>query len=240
MTQRATPGRPASERPAVRMTWSNLLFLHWRIDADQLRPLIPAELDIDTHDGSAWIALVPFEMTNTNFRGIPPMPGLSQFYECNVRTYVRHNGRAGVWFFSLDAQTLLPVLGGRWMWSLNYVHARFDVEQTGNRTDYRLTRRRWGPWPAGSTRIAWSRGEALPRAEHGSLEHFLTERHWLFTERRGRIMAGRIEHNPWPLRDATLDGLDDSLITAAGLHVSGEPLAMMSDSIDVLGYSLTD
>ncbi len=226
--------------PAVRMTWSNLLFLHWRTDAGHLRPLIPAELDIDTFDGSAWVALVPFEMTDTRFRGIPPLPGLSRFYECNVRTYVRHRGRPGVWFFSLDAQTLLPVLGGRWTWSLNYVHARFDVSLHDDRTDYRLTRRGWGPWPAAQTRIAWTRGEAIPPSEPGSLEHFLTERYWLFTKRRGRIMAGRVEHDPWPLRTATLNELDDSLIPAAGVKPEGEPIALMNDSIAVEGYALTD
>ncbi|GAB5497268.1 MAG: DUF2071 domain-containing protein [Phycisphaerales bacterium] len=219
------------------MTWCNLLFLHWRLPESTIRHLVPKELEIDTFDGSAWVALVPFEMTKTSFKSVPPLPGLSQFYECNVRTYVRHGSTSGVWFFSLDAERLLPVLGGRWLWSLNYVHSRFTVTE-GDRTDYALTRRSSRRWPPGSTRIAWTGGEALPTSKPGSLEHFLTERYYLFTKRRGQIMAGRIAHDPWPLRKAELHELDDSLVAAAGIKVEGEPHVMMSDSIDVLGYKL--
>lgn len=227
----------ARETHAVRMTWRNLLFLHWRVPESAVRALVPEELEIDTFDGSAWVALVPFEMTDTSFRGVPRLPGLSRFYECNVRTYVRHGDRAGVWFFSLDAQRVLPVLGGRNLWSLNYVHSRFTVT-SGERTEYVLARRGWGRWPEARTRIVWTRGEALPPAQPGTLEYFLTERYFLFTKRRGRVMAGRIEHQPWPLRRAVVNELDDTLVTAPGLRVEGEPHAMMSDSIEVVGYPL--
>lgn len=222
------------------MTWANLLFLHWRLPPEAVRPLVPPELELDTFDGSAWVALVPFRMQACSFRGFgwaPGALGLRDFYECNVRTYARFRGLAGVWFFSLDAQTLLPVLGGRWMWSLNYVHSRFDVTRDGDATRYQLTRRR-GPWPAARTSIAWRPGARLPTSEPGSLNHFLTERYWLFTRRRGRIMAGRVEHDPWPLHQAELLHLDDGLVAAGGAKVSGPPMALASPSIDVMGWSL--
>lgn len=234
---------PASASPDVHMTWSNLLFVHWRVPPEMLRPLIPDQLTIDTFDGSAWLGLVPFEMTDTSFRRVPPLPGLNRFYECNLRTYVRHRDDAGIWFFSLDAARLLPVLGGRWLWSLNYVHARFRVSRDGERTNYRLTRRRWGPWPDGSTSIVWTRGDPLPRTESGSLEFFLTERYLLFTRRRGRIMRGRVVHDPWPLRSAQLNSLDDSLLKAARIDLGDRSHTpdhiMMSDSIVVQGHKLS-
>ncbi|MCP4798280.1 MAG: DUF2071 domain-containing protein, partial [Phycisphaeraceae bacterium] len=106
--------------PAVVMTWADIAFAHWRIPPGVLRPLIPAELELDLHDGSAWIGLIPFEMRDCDFRGVPPLPGLGTFLECNVRTYVRHRGVPGVWFFSLDAESRLAVIGGRVVWGLNY------------------------------------------------------------------------------------------------------------------------
>lgn len=226
----------------VEMNWSNLLFVHWRVPADSIRSLVPAELEIDTFDGSAWLGLVPFEMTETAFRRVPPLPGLTRFFECNVRTYVRHAGQTGVWFMSLDAARILPVLGGRWLWSLNYVYARFRVERVGDRTDYRLDRRR-GPWPKGSTRIVWSRGDDMPLAQPGSLEYFLTERYWLYTKRHGKIMHGRVVHDPWTLREAQIIDLDDGLIRAAGIDL-GTPTrtpdhVMMSDLIKTRGFRLT-
>ena len=57
-------------------------------------------------------------------------------------------------FGSLDAETLLPVLGGRWLWSLNYVYSRFNVRQDAGTTHYHLIRRR-GPWPPAATAISW-------------------------------------------------------------------------------------
>lgn len=235
-----TPPAPPNTPPGVRMSWCDLLFLHWRIDAAALRPLIPEPLEIDTFDGSAWIALVPFRMADTRFRGVPNLATLANFHECNVRTYVRFREHAGVWFFSLDAAHLLPVLGGRWLWSLNYVHSRFHVERDGDGLiDYQLVRRR-GPWMPGRSRIAWRLGERLPTARPGSLEHFLTERYWLFTQRRGRIMGGRVWHEPWALRRATVEGLDDTLLGQDGLKVSGEPIAHASDRIDVQGWKLVD
>jgi len=228
--------------PSVRMNWDNLLFLHWRVDPAVMRTLVPRELEIDTFDGAAWIGLVPFPMVDCHFRGVPRMPGLANFYECNVRTYVKHRGKTGVWFFSLDAQTLLPVLGGRWMWSLNYIYSRFDVQRDGDVTHYSLARRR-GPWPAAQTRISWRTGPLmdLPEAsDHTAptLEQFLTERYWLFTKRRGKICAGEVRHIPWSLRHAELLELDDTLISAAGLHVTGAPIVMASEHIAVEGFSL--
>ena len=87
-------------------SWHNLLFAHWPIDAARLRtlrPLIPAALEIDTFDGEAWIGVVPFRMSGVRLRGTPALPTLSAFPELNVRTYVKRDGKPGVWFFSLDA-----------------------------------------------------------------------------------------------------------------------------------------
>ncbi len=225
---------------AVRMSWTELLFLHWALDPDLVRPLIPEGLELDTFDGRAWVALVPFTMTDCDFAGLGWAPGLTDFHECNVRTYVRVNGTPGVWFFSLDAQHLLPVLGGRWVWRLNYVYSGFDVSQRGTAHDYAL-RRRPGPWPKARTRVLWSTGEPLPTAQPGSLEHFLTERYWLFTKKRGRVFAGRIHHDPWPLTQATLVSLEDSLLDAAGFSgiAAGPPASVLATHrIDVIGEPL--
>lgn len=220
------------------MTWRNLLFAHWPIDPAILRPLVPAELEIDTFDGMAWIGLIPFQMTDTRFAGVPPFPGLSRFYECNVRTYVRCGPASGVWFFSLDAEHLLPTLGGRIVWNLNYVHARFKVARTTGYTDYRLARRAWGPWPVATTHVAWSVGSPIPTSQPGSLAHFLTERYWLFTKKAGAIHAGRVAHEPWPLHEATVHELEDGLVKAAGVEVAGPPIAYATPGVRVEGFKL--
>src|ERR1700674_1035433 len=90
-------------------SWPDLLFAHWPVDAEKLRALIPERLEIDTFDGRAWLAVVPFRMTNVRLRGTPAVPWLSAFPELNMRTYVTYDGEPGVWFFSLDAGNSLAV-----------------------------------------------------------------------------------------------------------------------------------
>src|SRR5215210_6019226 len=82
-------------------TWHDLLFAHWPVAADTLRAHVPAGFDIDLYDRRAWIGVVPFHMTNVAPRGVPALPWVPAFPELNVRTYVRVDGRPGVFFFSL-------------------------------------------------------------------------------------------------------------------------------------------
>src|SRR5437899_12900720 len=99
---------PVPEGPWVMaQSWHDLLFAHWVLPVDTLRPLIPTPLEIDTHHGIAWMGIAPFRMTGVRIRGIPALPGLSAFPELNVRTYVTLGGKPGVFFFSLDAGSRL-------------------------------------------------------------------------------------------------------------------------------------
>ena len=61
-----------SSRPWVmRMRWRDLLFAHWPVDVDILRPLLPPAFEIDTFDGRAFVGVVPFGMEDTAPRGLP-------------------------------------------------------------------------------------------------------------------------------------------------------------------------
>ena len=81
-------------------SWNSLLFAHWRVDASQVRRLVPGVFDLDLFDGEAWLGVVPFNMTNVGVRAAPALPWLSAFPELNVRTYVRVSDRPGVGTFS--------------------------------------------------------------------------------------------------------------------------------------------
>ncbi len=110
---------------SVAMRWRNLLFAHWPLRAETLRPLIPPELEIDTFDGWAWIGVVPFYLS-IRYRWMPF--GLS-FPEVNVRTYVKHGEQSGVWFLSLDAESRLAVSVARRTYGLPYHAARMSVRK---------------------------------------------------------------------------------------------------------------
>ncbi|MFI4916153.1 MAG: YqjF family protein, partial [Phycisphaerales bacterium JB060] len=118
------------------MTWSRLLFMHWPVPIDVLRPHVPPMLDIDTFDGSAWLGVVPFTMTGVRARWTPALPGPGAFHELNVRTYVTHRDKPGVWFFSLDAARRLAVEVARSTFRLAYFTARMSLEEHDGRIEY--------------------------------------------------------------------------------------------------------
>ena len=76
---RISPTREPARWSVMRQNWRELLFVHWPIPPDELRPLVPPQLDLDLHEGTAYIGLVPFTMTGVRPVGLPPVRGLSSF-----------------------------------------------------------------------------------------------------------------------------------------------------------------
>ncbi|MEP6755854.1 MAG: DUF2071 domain-containing protein [Chthonomonadales bacterium] len=215
MIDRIAPTIRPNERPVMYQNWSKLLFIHWVIPVEVLRPLIPPSLEIDTFDGQAYIGLVPFTMTGIRPKGLPSFPPISDFHEVNVRTYVHYQGQnPGVWFFSLDAANLLAVKIARGWFHLPYNHAKMSLSQSGNEIDYRSERL---PDRRANCKIKY-RIEATPApAKPDTLDHFLVERYILYTENRGRLVSGQVNHTAYPAQGATLLEFEESLIAANGI-----------------------
>src|SRR5437660_12472208 len=121
-------------------TWHELLFAHWPIAPEKLRPLIPPVFPLDTFEGEAWVGIVPFRMSNVRPRAVPPVPGLSAFPEMNVRTYVTVKGIPGVYFFSLDAGNALAVAIARTFFHLPYFNAAMQCKREEETIHYRSHR----------------------------------------------------------------------------------------------------
>jgi len=214
--------------------WRSLLFVHVAVPVERLRPLVPAALALDTFEGRAYVGIIPFAMHDVRpLRALPPVPTAAAFLETNVRTYVRHGERAGVWFFSLEAASSLAVLGARAGFGLPYFRASMSCARDGQDVHYR-SRRLWpGPRPA-TLDVRYSPGDSLGHARLGTLEHFLVERYTLFALRRGRLIRGDVRHTPYPLRRARVPALAQTLLAAAGLPADGERAPdLYSDGVDV-------
>ena len=175
-------------------SWVDLAFLHWPVDADELRRLVPGSVELQTFDGAAWLGIVPFLLTGLRVRGLPPIPRLSTFPELNVRTYVTHGDRPGIWFFTLDAGSTWFVEAAKRLYRLPYQHARMRCGRSGEYVHYEAAR-------AGAAFSGRYRGDGeLFHAEAGSLEEFLTERYCLYTEDGGRLYRADIHHPRWDLQ----------------------------------------
>lgn len=228
-------------------TWTDLLFLHWRVPADLLRPHIPDGLELDTFDGDAWLGVVPFHIRGLRPRWFPPVPGLSEFHETNLRTYVHFEGRdPGVWFFSLDAACLPAVEVARWKWHLSYFYAAMDVVRRDDRIWYRSHRRDRRSDARAEVEIEAAIGGPLldtpeSTATPGTLEHFLAERYILYAAAPDdRLFTGRVWHRPYRLRSVDLIHCRETLSDVAGTPVTNEPEhAMFCDGVEVDVFPLT-
>jgi uncharacterized protein len=201
-------------------TWRDLLFAHWRVSVETLRPHVPPELPIDTFNGSAWLGITPFEVTGARPHGLPPASRLSRFLETNVRTYATVDGKPGIWFFSLDAASALAALGARLTYRLPYFHARMSARRRGGWNEYRMTRRR----SVATLELAYApSGEAFAAAP-GTLEYFLAERYCLYVVgRRRRILSADIHHPPWPLQPADARISRNALTAPLGISLPDAP-----------------
>jgi uncharacterized protein YqjF (DUF2071 family) len=213
-------------------TWDDLLFVHYRVAAATLRPLVPDGLEVQEHSGSAWLGVTPFVVTGLRARGLLPLPLASSFRELNVRTYVTRDGKPGVWFFSLDASSLVAVAAARRLYRLPYFQAEISVRRRGAEILYDCSR------DDGKAFSATYRPDgAAFNAESGSLVHFLTERYCLYAEHEGELHRAEIHHRPWPLQPARAR-IDLNTMPPVKLDPTQDPLLHYSKRRDVVIWPL--
>jgi uncharacterized protein YqjF (DUF2071 family) len=222
----------------MRMTWSELLFAHWRVPADQVARWLPPGLSLDTYDGDAWVGVVPFLMSDVAPRGIPAIPGWSRFPELNLRTYVIRDGKPGVWFFSLEATNRLAVRAARALFYLPYMDATMSLQAVGSSVNFTSERTHRGEPPARFAAHYSSLGEVF-EAPPKTLEHWLTARYCLYAaNRHGHIFRGEIDHDPWPLSKAACEWHENTIGAPWGFEFSTPPHLLFVKSIKVRAWLL--
>lgn len=232
---RLAPTRRPSAPVVMYQSWRSLLFLHWEVDPDALRRLIPPHLELDLFEGRALVGLVPFTMRAVRPAWLPALPWLSYFHETNVRTYVHNQGRdPGVWFFSLEAANPIAVHLARRFFHLPYHWATMSLQRDATNAIHYTSRRRVRETPPPTTDIR-ARPTGTPRpAEPGTLDHFLLERYLLYAFDGSSLYQGQVYHHPYPAQSAEVLGIEENLLAAAGITRGGEHLlAHYSEGVDV-------
>lgn len=216
--------------------WSNLLFAHWPVDEKALRRVVPNALPLDTFDGTAWLSIASFHLSNLRPRWLPPLPWISAFPELNVRTYTSIDGKAGVYFFSLDAASALAVAGARATYFLPYFRARMAIDvATDGTTQYESRRvdRRGRP---ARFRARYRPNGPVHYASPGTLDYWLTERYALYAvDRDERVFRADIRHPQWPLQPVTASIEVNTMADAAGISLPDTtPRESFSSRLDVI------
>ncbi len=217
------------DAPASRQRWHAITFLHWRYDPDTVRPLLPAGLDVDTFHGEAWVSLTPFVMKDFRVGRLPPLPGMASFPETNLRTYVRgSDGADGLWFLSLEADSVATVIGASSAYGVPYRFADMEVEE-GDVVRYR-SRRRDKPEIGHDIAVRVDRPCDAP----SELDHWLTGRWRAYSTIAGHLNTIPVQHDPWALQEAAVVSMEQSLTHAAGLpDPDDEPLVHYSVGVEV-------
>jgi uncharacterized protein YqjF (DUF2071 family) len=211
--------RPQNHSPVMYQKWRELLFLHWAYDPLIIQDTLPPGLSVDTFAGKAYVGLVPFFMRDIRPRFCPVIPGISNFLEVNLRTYVYdERGRAGVWFYSLDANQWLAVQLARTFFKLPYFYAKMQaqISQAGQ-VSYATWRR--GTPDELTSRFRYQGQGSLYQAAPDSLEFFLVERYILFAyaKSQSQLATGQVHHAPYPICAAEVPVWDANLFTLDGL-----------------------
>jgi uncharacterized protein len=215
-------------------TWEDLLFAHWRVDADALRRVVPAQIPVDTYDGSAWLGVTPFVVTGMRSRLTLPVPGIARFPEINVRTYATVGARAGIYFFSLDTPNRPAIQAARRIYRLPYFRSRIEAERQGDTVRY-TSERVGDDAPRVGIDLEYGATGPARRAEPGSFEHWATERYCLFTlDERQRVLRGDIHHPPWPLQPARAAISANTMGGQIGVDLEGEPVLHFAGRQDVV------
>ncbi len=178
--------------------WNNAIFLHWELDVKELKKFVPAELEIDLFEGKAWVSLVAFTMEKIRLRNLPPLSPVSNFHEINIRTYVKKNNKAGVYFLSMEGSTKLSCKVAKTLSQLPYRHSKIQRTENLYCSENKHFKEK--------LRIDYKIGEKL--SEKSALDKWLTERYALFQENKKSINEFEIHHVEWPAHELQLKSLE--------------------------------
>jgi len=231
-------------RAIMIQTWHDLLFAHWSVPADILKDKIPAGVELDTFDGKAWLGIIAFQLSDVRLNGIRAVPWVSNFPEVNVRTYVTHGGKPGVFFLSLDADNPLGIALAKPWFRLNYYRAQIEIKSQNCGIDFRSRRIQKGAPPA-QFEASYRPCSPTFRARPGSLEAWLTERYCYYTGPRdadeGQLYRCEIHHPPWRLQmaQATICSNTNTLALSHGIDLPATaPLLHYARKMQALIWSL--
>jgi uncharacterized protein YqjF (DUF2071 family) len=188
-----------SSQPFLTAKWRNLLIVTYEVDPAAVIDRVPPGTTLDLWRGKALVSVVGFQFLDTKVLGAP-IPFHQDFEEVNLRFYVRRGmdgeARPGVVF--IREMVPRPIVGG--MARLLYREPYLVVPMRSKVSP--------GPPPdvdyewnaAGSswcTLAARATGDAQALTA-GSLEEFVTERHWGYNGEPGKdTLEYRVDHSRW-------------------------------------------
>ena len=174
--------------------WNHSIFLHWEVDLEDLKKLVPKELEIDLFEGKPWVSVVAFTMEKIRPKNLPSFAPVSNFDEINIRTYIKSNKKTGVYFLSIEGGTKLSCKIAKRISELPYRFSKMKrsqnkFESCNSEFNDRLD-------------LEFKVGEVV--TQKTDLDKWLTERYALFQDSEESINEFDIHHLEWPIQEIDL------------------------------------
>lgn len=223
----------------MRQCWANQLLLHWNASPAEIQSTLPEGLSVDPYYGAAYVGIGLFCMPEANGEEGGKRPSASGTQGLKVQTYVTDRaGVPGIWFYSLDCNSIKSALVMRFCLGLSF-HPAEIATSNGTAMDFCSRRLETGNWSHYRYRPTGPERDAPP----ASLEFFLLERYHLYSRRTpaSRLRRIQFEHVPCRFRDVDLE---EWSVLPAELNnlkmVRGRPaLAWLVEDLQVKVYPST-
>jgi uncharacterized protein YqjF (DUF2071 family) len=211
--------------PQIRLVGRDVLFVHWPVDPSLLRERLPAPLELDTFDGSAWVSIDLHELTEVGLDDARPVPlGVPQL---DFRTYVSHEGNRGVYFLTCDTGQRVNSLVGSRAFALPFRHADISLARRG---EWVVVRSRRTDETGARFDVRYRPAGEVGPVKPGSVPEFLIERHQYCAPADGSpldttssdIVTGEVERDPWQVGPVEADIRTNTLFEAVGLDSPSE------------------
>ncbi|MFC4873193.1 YqjF family protein [Negadavirga shengliensis] len=182
------PWKLPAERWKYYQEWNNAVFLHWQVAYEEIRKFVPDDLEIDLFEGKPWVSLVAFTMEKVRPRKLPSFSPLSDFDEINIRTYVKHNNKTGVYFLSIEGGTKISCQLAKALSALPYRYSKIERRENIYYSENKQSNDK--------LKIIYQVGRELK--EKTELDKWLLERYALFQDTQASINEFEIHHAEWP------------------------------------------
>jgi uncharacterized protein YqjF (DUF2071 family) len=196
-------------------TWRHLAMLNYDVGPGLLLPRVPPGTELDTWHGHALVSLIGLRFLDLKVGGFA-VPAHRDFDQINLRFYVRRQAGSGQWrrgvvfIREIVPKAVITAVARLWYrepYARRPTRHVLDGFAAAGRSPFpvRYEWKQGGRWHA----LAGNAGPVPATFATGSLEEFITQRHWGFNRRGRTTYEFQVEHPPWQVRslsDARLEG----------------------------------
>jgi uncharacterized protein YqjF (DUF2071 family) len=178
--------------------WRKLIMANYNINPEMLKPYLPQGVELDIYEGDCLVSLVGFLFDEVRVKGLA-IPLHTRFPEINLRFYVKQKTAEGWRRGVVFVKELVPRRAIAWVARLLYgepysavpIQYNWQEDEDSLEVTYRWHVQHWMHLSV----------QAEPKPEilkEGSLEEFITEHYWGFTNRRtGKTQTYEVQHPRW-------------------------------------------